>query len=174
MSILALNFDACWHRFWFHFGTPLASRFVGDCFWDDLLDRFWSKMDPILAPLWHQILCFGVLVFLMSFFDNCLIDFGIDVRRLLAPFWSIVGPLLAPFGSFWLPLASLWQALHSLGVRFASCLSFEVFGFAFSDFLCYGEGFMFHISVQILRKINCVSCIRCSEHVARPVVAQAT
>ena len=128
--------------------------------------EFWwvltSIVGSILTPLWHQILCFRVIVFWMIF----CIDFEIDFRRLLAPFWSVVGSLLipfwfplVPFGSFCPPfgyllsLASLWQTVHSLGVRFASCLSSDVFGLAFSDFLCYGASFL-RISTQILRKFN--------------------
>ena len=78
MPVVALNFDECWHRFWLHVGTPLPSNsmFCGDCFWDHFGDRFWSKMDSILASLWHQFLCFWVIVFLMSFWID---------------FWSIWG-----------------------------------------------------------------------------------
>ena len=41
-------------------------------------------MDPILAPLWHQILCFLMIVFVDEFLDRFLIDLGVDFRRLLA------------------------------------------------------------------------------------------
>ena len=69
MPTLALNLDECWHRFWLHFGTLWHQILLcfGDCFLDDLGKKIGSKMDPILAPRWHQILCFGMIAVLISF-----------------------------------------------------------------------------------------------------------
>ena len=41
IPVLALNFDAFWHCYCFHFGTPSASNamYFGNCFFDDFGDR---------------------------------------------------------------------------------------------------------------------------------------
>ena len=62
--VLALIFNEFWHRFWLHFGIPLASNFMflGDRFFDDFLNRFYdfiffdfcSKSIPKQGPIFKR------------------------------------------------------------------------------------------------------------------------
>ena len=78
IPVLALIFDEFWHRFWLHFGTPLASNsmFLGDRFFDDFLNRDFIIFDQ----KWFQKVGDGTLPF-RSFFASFF--------RTLVPFTNV-------------------------------------------------------------------------------------
>ena len=98
LPVLAFIYDEFWHRFWFHFGTPLAlnAMLVGDRLFDDFWDWVFIHFEQKTA---HGLR--GVGPSFPHFFDPVPQGVFLDVPWLtLVPFWFPFGSLLAPCWSF--------------------------------------------------------------------------